>query len=341
MKKTAWLSRKLPDKKVECLACHHRCKIAEGKTGICGVRANEGGELKLLVFGRAASANVDPIEKKPLFHFLPGTQIFSFGTVGCNFRCSFCQNFEISQFSKSHSRAEIEKFGVNLPPEKIVEICVREKISAIAYTYNEPAVFFEYAFATAKLAHEKGIRNVFVTSGFESREALEKIHPLLDAVNVDLKSFRDDFYIKICGGRLQPVLENIRWLHANKIWLEVTTLVIPRGNDSENELREIAEFIAGIDPEIPWHISRYFPCFQMRNPPTPIATLEKAAEIGKQAGLKNIYVGNISHSNFENTICPKCGEVVIRRSGYFTENFLAGDRCKNCGGEIAGVFEKV
>ncbi len=341
MKKTAWLSRKLEDEKIECLACHHHCKIAEGKSGICGIRVNEGGELKLLVFGRAASMNIDPIEKKPLFHFFPSSKIFSFGTVGCNFRCSFCQNFEISQFSKEHTFEEIEEFGIDLPPEKIVEICVHEKIPAIAYTYNEPAVFFEYAFATAKLAHEKGIRNVFVTSGFESREALEKIHPFIDAMNVDLKSFRNDFYQKICGGRLQPVLENIRWLHANKIWQEITTLIIPHENDSEKELREIAEFIASVDVKIPWHLSRYFPCFQMQNPPTPIETLEKAAEIGRQAGLRNIYIGNVSQSNFENTICPKCGEIVIQRNGYSVENFLKGNCCKKGGEKIAGIFEKI
>lgn len=355
----AWQSKTLADKKVQCLACNHYCQIGEGKAGICGVRVNRGGELQLLVYGKAASVNIDPIEKKPLYHFLPNSNILSFGTVGCNFRCSFCQNFDISQFPKEHNSSEVQNFGVDLLPEKIVEMCLEENITSIAYTYNEPAIFFEYAYDTAKLAHEKGIKNVFVSNGFESREALEKIHPYLDAINVDLKSFREDFYAKICGGRLQPVLENIKWLVKNNIWVEITTLIITDENDSEKELKQIAEFIASIDPNIPWHISRYFPAYQMDNPPTPIATLEHAAEIGKQAGFRGldtshhsknnaplpssnplnfVYIGNLTNSGFENTICPKCNETVIERSGYMTQNLLEKNRCCKCQQVIPGVF---
>ncbi|MFH1375187.1 MAG: AmmeMemoRadiSam system radical SAM enzyme [Patescibacteria group bacterium] len=290
---TAWLSKTLPSKKVQCLACNHYCQIPEGKTGICGVRRNEGGELQLLVYGKAASVATDPIEKKPLYHFFPGTAIFSLGTVGCNLRCQFCQNWDSSQFSKDHSEVEIESFGVDLMPEEIVAICLKEHIPAIAYTYNEPTVFFEYAHATMELAIQNKLRNVFVSNGFFSPELREHLPGLLDAANIDLKSFREDFYQQICGGRLAPVLDNIKFLHAHKIHLELTTLIIPGENDSTEELTQIAEFIASIDENIPWHISRYFPAYKFTNPPTPVKTLEHAAKIGKAAGLKHVHLGNV------------------------------------------------
>lgn len=244
-----------------------------------------------MVYGKAVALHVDPIEKKPLYHFMPGTEVLSFGTVGCNFRCDFCQNWDISQVSKPPTS---QIFGQDLPPKKIVEIAKKEKIPSIAYTYNEPAIFFEYAYDTAKLAHKTGIKNVYVSNGYESAEAREKIAPLLDAINIDLKSFDEKFYQKYCGARLQPVLENITQLHTFGVHLEITTLIIPGKNDSKNNLEKIAKFIAKVDKNIPWHISRFFPAYKMTDVPvTPIDTLQKAQKLGKKAGLKYVYIGNI------------------------------------------------
>lgn len=338
MRHEAWMSKSLPKNMVQCLACNHHCRIAEGRTGICGVRLNEKGKLYLLVYGRCASTNIDPIEKKPLYHFYPGAQIFSLGTVGCNFRCLFCQNWDISQFHKEHSLQEVEKAGEKLSPQKIVDYCLKRKIPAIAFTYNEPAIFFEYAYDTAKLAHENGLKIVYVSNGFESREALEKILPYLDAANIDIKSFREEYYQKICGGHLQPVLDNIKWLWKKGVWVETTTLIVTGENDSEAELTEIAKWQASVSRDMPWHVSRYFPAYKMNNPPTPLATLEKAYQIGKAAGLNYVYVGNVTGLEHEDTACPKCKKVVIKREGYLVENYLAESKCKNCGFAIAGVF---
>lgn len=338
MKKDAFMSRLYKDDIVECLACSHHCKIAPAKTGICGVRKNENGKLKLLVYGQAIAHHTDPIEKKPLFHFLPNSQIFSFGTVGCNFRCLFCQNADIAQFHKTHTEEEIMSAGVKLMPKDIVNYCLKNKIPSIAFTYNEPGIFFEYAYDTAKLAHKKGIKTVYVSNGFETHEALEKILPYLDAINIDLKSFRDDYYREICGGRIEPVKENIKWLWEKGVWVEVTTLLVTDENDTDKELKQIADFLAEISPDIPWHISRYFPCYKMNNPPTPIERLEKAYELGKQAGLHYVYLGNLKDTTHENTFCPKCGEILVERNRYGVKNLLEMGKCKKCGEEIRGVF---
>jgi pyruvate formate lyase activating enzyme len=259
MIKDAWMSKKFKGDTVECLACSHGCKIQPDKTGICGVRKNIDGKLKLLVYGRASAINVDPIEKKPLFHFLPGTDIFSIGTVGCNFRCAFCQNWDLSQFHKSNDTTAIEKAGKKLMPEEIVDYCLANNIPSVAYTYNEPAIFFEYAYDTAKLAHEKGLKNVYVSNGFENRKALEKIRPYLDAINTDLKAWNPEFYLKICGGRIEPVKKNIKWIWEQGIWEEVTTLIVTNQNDSEDDLKSIADFLVNISPDLPWHISTLRP----------------------------------------------------------------------------------
>lgn len=340
MKTTAWMSRKLDGDRVECLACSHYCKIKPGHHGICGVRINEGGELKLLVYGRPVAQHVDPMEKKPLYHFHPGMPIFSIGTVGCNFRCEFCQNADISQFHREHDEKEIEHSGFDLPPEEIIRYCREHDIRSVAYTYNEPAIFFEYAYDTARLAKEAGILNVYVSNGFETREALEKILPYLDAINIDLKSFRDDFYRRICGGDIDPVKENIRLLWEKGVWVEVTTLLIPGRNDTEEELTAIAEFLVDISPDLPWHVSRFHPCYRMLDVlPTPVESLERAYAIGEKAGLRYIYLGNILHKKGENTYCPHCKSVVIQRSGYLVQNRLAGDRCPHCNTVIAGRFD--
>jgi pyruvate formate lyase activating enzyme len=334
----AWLSKKLKNGSVECLACSHHCRISPGYKGVCGVRKNIDGDLQLLVYGRAAAINIDPIEKKPLFHFYPNTPVFSFGTVGCNFRCTFCQNWDISQFQKTHNDEEIMDAGTELTPEEIIKTCLRQKIPAVAFTYNEPGIFFEYAYDTAKLAKENGLKTVYVSNGFESHEALTKIKPYLDAINTDLKGFTEDYYVKICGGRLEPVKENIKWIWENGIWQEVTTLITTNHNDSDEEIKNIADFLASISPDMPWHISRYFPAYQMDDPPTPFKTLEKAYKIGKEAGLRYVYVGNVLSEGMEDTYCPKCKKAVITRTGYMVENLLKKDACPYCKEKIPGRF---
>ena len=237
MSHTAWLSKKLDSGKILCEACAHACKLQEGEYGICGVRKVEEGELKLLVYGVAAALNIDPVEKKPMFHFLPKSSAFSFGTVGCNFSCTFCQNFDISQYPKEHGHKII---GRELLPQKIVELALDNGCESIAYTYNEPIVFFEYTYDTAKTAHEKGLKNIYVTSGYETRKAIDLLAPYIEGMNIDIKSFSDDFYKEICGARLKPVLEAVKYAHEKGIWVEITTLLIPDKNDSDDEIRGIA-----------------------------------------------------------------------------------------------------
>lgn len=338
MPNEAMLYEKLEGGKVRCNLCPHRCLIQPGRRGICAVRENRDGTLYTLVYGQAIAAHVDPIEKKPLYHFLPGTAIFSFATIGCNFRCGFCQNYDISQAARNGEDGLI--LGHPLPPEVVVENTLRHGCRSIAYTYSEPTIFFEYAYDTAVLAHENGLKNVFVTNGYMTEDALGKISPYLDAANVDLKSFSDGFYRELCGGTLQPVLDTIRRMHELGIWVEVTTLVIPGKNDGEEELGQIARFLAGISPDLPWHVSRFHPDYKLRDRSrTPVDTIEQAAEIGYRAGLRYVYAGNVPGSDYESTRCPNCKEVVIHRLGYQTNLLLKeGDRCPNCGQQIALVL---
>ena len=277
---------------MRCLACAHYCQIAPDGFGICGTRQNQNGKLVSRVYGHVAAIHVDPIEKKPLYHFMPGSEILSIGTLGCNFRCPWCQNWDISQATKQRNKPK--NWGQKISPEEIVELAKKYKTPAVAYTYNEPAIFIEFAHDTAKLAHRIGLKNIFVTNGFLSKESFEYIKPYLDAANVDLKSMDDKFYQKFCGARLQPVLDTIRWFHDAKIHIEITTLIIPGINDSDTNLKKISKFIADLSPEIPWHISRFFPAYKMADtPPTPLKSLDRAAAIGQQAGLEHIYIGNI------------------------------------------------
>ncbi len=334
MRKEAMLYAKLDDGLVRCALCAHRCTIKEGRLGICGVRQNLGGVLYTLVYAEAIAVHVDPIEKKPIFNFLPGTRSFSIATVGCNFRCRFCQNADISQAPKEGFSLTAQEF----PPDEVVSAAQRYGCDSIAYTYTEPTIFFEYAYDSAKLASREDIKNIFVTNGYMTLEALEEISPYLDAANVDLKSFDDAFYRRVCGARLQPVLETIEAMHERGVWVEVTTLLIPELNDSEDEVRKIAEFIAGVDLDIPWHISRFSPRYKMRDKPsTPIDSIHRAAEIGREVGLRYVYVGNVPGDLHENTLCPSCGAVVIGRIGYHTTVSLDGNRCASCGREIAVV----
>ncbi len=338
--KKALLFKKLKEGEVQCLACSHKCLIKEGKTGICKVRLNQNQDLYLLVYGKPVAVHLDPIEKKPLFHFYPGEVAFSLGTIGCNFGCEFCQNWDISQLPKITENKKIFN-GEDWPPEKIIDYCKKNKISIIAYTYNEPTIWVEYALDIMKLAKNMGIKNVWVSNGFMSEETLEIISPYLDAINIDLKSFSDDFYKKICKARIIPVKENIKRVYKLGIWEEITTLIIPGFNDSEKELTQIAEFLFNISPDLVWHITAFYPNYKMLDVnPTPQETLIKAYKIGKKIGLHYVYTGNIPNEDFESTYCPKCGVKLISRWGIeLIENKLEKGKCYNCGFSISGFWK--
>lgn len=333
--KEARFYRSLGEKKVECFLCAHRCTISDGRKGICGVRENKEGKLYTLVYGKVVSRNVDPVEKKPLFHFYPGTYSYSIATVGCNFRCLHCQNYEISQMPKDRRRI----LGEEISAEEVVEDTLRTGCDTISYTYTEPTIFMEFAYDTAKIATERGIKNIFVTNGYMTREALEAIRPYLHAANVDLKSFRDDFYKRVCGASLAPVLDSIRLMKELGIWVEITTLIIPTKNDSEEELREIARWISCLDPSIPWHVSGFYPAYKMLNlPRTPVDILHRAREIGLEEGLRYVYTGNVPGDPGENTFCYNCRKVLIERYGFFVRrNLIEEGRCPHCGTKIDGV----
>ncbi len=316
--------------------CRFQCLIAAGRRGRCGVRENRDGSLFTLVYGQSIAENVDPIEKKPLYHFLPGSKSLSIATIGCNFRCLHCQNHEISQWP--HERSGIP--GTELAPQEVVRHAVKTGSASIAFTYTEPTIFFEYAYDTAVKAREAGIRNVFVTNGYTSTEALETIAPYLDAANVDLKGFSDKAYKDVTGASLGGVLDCLRDYRRLGIWLEVTTLVIPGHNDSEEELRQIADFIArDLGRDVPWHISAFYPTYKMLDrPPTPLATLRQARDLGHQAGLEYVYLGNVTDSGAGDTLCPGCEKTVIRRQRLqFLETKLTGNRCAYCQYVIAGI----
>jgi len=321
---------------VKCTACAHYCHVLKDRVGACGVRKNIDDKLYLLVYEKVAAAHIDPIEKKPLYHFFPNSQIFSIGTVGCPLKCEFCQNYDISQSPKGKDGII---FGNEMKIKDIVNLTLKNNCIGIAYTYNEPGCFLEFALDTAKLAKKHNLKNVFVSDGYESKESFELIKNYIDAINIDLKSFSDDFYKNICGARLQPILDSIKRFHKANIWTELTTLIIPNHNDSEKELKQIAEFIASIDKNIPWHISRFYPMYKMLNTPeTPLTTLKKAYEIGKKY-LNYVYIGNVIDEKYESTYCPKCKKQVIKRIGYNVENKLKANKCPYCNFEIKGVFE--
>jgi pyruvate formate lyase activating enzyme len=340
----ATLSRHLHQGYVQCLACEHWCAVAPGMAGKCGVRRNVHGALRLVVYGKAIAVHVDPVEKKPLNHFLPGSDIFSLGTIGCNLSCAWCQNWEISQRRQFDPAQDF--IGEDWPPARVVETCHRSGISLIALTYNEPAIYFEYAFDIARLARMEGLRTVMVSSGFETLAALDILAPYLDAVNIDLKAFDEETYRRYCGARLAPVKRNIRHLVRDSgVWVEVTTLIIPDINDSDDELAAIAGFLAGISPDLPWHVSAFTPQYQMRDrPPTPAATLRRAWEIGRAAGLRYVYTGNIWRDarldGCSDTYCPGCGSLVIRRAGYRVHTFWhKAGICPTCGTALAGRWK--
>ncbi len=323
---------------VHCYLCAHHCRIGPGGLGKCGVRENQDGVLYTLVYGCPISTAVDPIEKKPLFHFLPGTSTYSLATVGCNFTCSFCQNAEISQMPADQGRV----VGKPMTPETVVAGALATGCRSISYTYTEPTIFYEYARDCARLATAEGLKNVFVTNGFMTAEMLADIDGHLHAANVDLKSFSDEFYRSLTGARLKPVLDSIRRLHAMGVWLEVTTLLIPGRNDDDAELRGLAEFLVSVSPDIPWHVSRFWPTYRLMDAPaTPVSTVEKAVRIGRDAGLRYVYGGNVPGHSSESTQCPECGSVVMERAGNsLKRDRTAGGRCPECGCQIAGRSEE-
>jgi pyruvate formate lyase activating enzyme len=324
---------------VQCDLCRHACKIAADQWGICHVRRNAGGLLKTVAYDRIIAANVDPIEKKPLYHFLPGSRSFSIATAGCNFRCAFCQNWQISQ----QPRNGAPPTGQPVTPEQIVALAIENECDSISYTYTEPTIFFELAHDTAKLAHAAGLKNCFVSNGYMSRTALETFAPYLDAINVDLKAFREETYHTVMGAHLEGVLDTLRWLAKSNTWLEVTTLIVPGMNDSEEELADLATFIAKeLGRNTPWHVSRFHGDYEMSDTPaTSLETMELAVELGQRAGLRYIYCGNVEDGRGQRTICPTCGAIVIDRVGYTISrrNLTDEGKCRKCSLVMPGVWE--
>jgi len=359
MIKEAMFYEPLPNRRVLCTLCALSCNIGPGRRGACGVRVNVDETLYTLVYDRVVARHVDPIEKKPLFHFLPGSGSYSIATVGCNFRCLHCQNYEISQQPKqkgsvvrgngsagsnggrlSLREAAEQIAGEQVTPDQIVAAAQRSGCRSIAYTYTEPTIFFELAYDTARLATAVDIANVFVTNGYISAEALATIAPYVDAANIDLKCFNESAHKRMTGASLQPVLDGIRAYKQHGIWVEITTLIIPGHNDSEAELRQIAEFIAGVGTDIPWHVTQFYPAYRLLDRgPTPVETLRRAREIGYQAGLEYIYEGNVPGEGGENTYCHSCGALLIKRYGLdLLANHLQDGRCPACRKQLPGVW---
>jgi len=329
--KEAYLYQKLKNQKVRCQTCAHYCQLAPGQRGLCGVRENIDGKLIALNYGKIAAINIDPIEKKPFFHFLPGSRSLSIATVGCNFFCKNCQNFDISQAPKPNKPVTGEKFS----PEQIVEIAVKNKLPSISYTYVEPTIFLEYALDIMKLAKKAGLKNNWVSNGFLSSESAKLVIPYLDAINIDIKGFSDEFYQSNCGAKLQPVLETSKLMKKSGVWVEITTLAIPTLSDSEEMFKQIAQFIfQELGPETPWHISQFCGAISWKLqhlPDTPVETLEKAWQIGKETGLKYVYTGNVPGLPSEDTYCPKCQTLCIDRTSYLIRRLDKNGQCPKCG----------
>lgn len=334
----ALLYEHLKDKKVRCNLCKHNCIIEDGKRGICGVRENREGVLNTLVYGKLIARHIDPIEKKPFFHFLPGSLSYSIATAGCNFKCLFCQNADISQMPSNYNGLII---GDRFAPEDVVSAAVKGKCRSISYTYTEPTVFFEFARDTAILAQKKGLKNIFVTNGYMSREALDMMRPFLDAANVDLKAYNKDFYRKMCGAKLENVKETLVDMKSSGIFVEVTTLLIPGLNDDKKEIEELAMFITdSLGPETPWHISRFHPTYKLEDrPSTPLETLVSARKTGMKCGLKYVYTGNVPGEEGESTFCYNCGKMLIERIGFYVKkNAVENGTCPHCRAHIDGVW---
>ncbi len=323
---------------VECLICPRRCKMHEGQRGLCYVRGVQDGEVVLTTYGRSSGFCIDPIEKKPLNHFLPGTPILSFGTAGCNLTCKFCQNWEISK-----ARAW-DRLNTEASPERIAEAAARLGCRSVAFTYNDPIIFLEYAADTAMACHERGVKTVAVTAGYMEPAARKDFFRHIDATNVDLKGFTEGFYTKLCTGGLRPVLDTLRYLkHDTDVWLEITTLLIPTQNDGDDELKALTGWIAeNLGPDVPLHFSAFHPDHKMRDLPcTPAATLSRARRIAREAGLHHIYVGNVHDMEGASTYCAECGYRVIERDWYDLGAWGLNEHghCRSCGTPLPGVFE--
>ncbi len=330
------LVERQPAGAVRCNVCAHRCLVRPGRFGICHVRVNRDGVLETLAYGQIVAAALDPIEKKPLFHVEPGSRAWSIATPGCPFHCTFCQNWQIAQGPRLGSR-----FSTHVtPPGEVVEEALEADADSIAYTYVEPTVFLEYALDVGRLAREAGLRNLFITDGYATPEAVGLLASVIDAANVDLKSFDDRFYRRMCGARLQPVLDGVVAMREAGIFLELTTLVIPGHNDDDANVRALTRWIVDhVGPETPWHVSRFYPAYELLDvPPTPVESLRRAAAIGRESGLAHVYIGNAPELQAEDTHCAGCGAIVIERHGYRVRNHLRPDAtCRGCGRRLAGI----
>jgi len=334
------LYEKLEGKKVKCNLCNHHCVIPDGKRGICGVRENKGGILYTLNYGKIIAYHVDPIEKKPFFHFLPGSNAFSISSEGCNFSCKHCQNWEISQLVKE--RKEI--YGEDFKPEEIVEITKNENSKIIAYTYTEPTVFFEFVYDTSKIAKKEKIYNVYVSNGYMSEQTINLMNGLIDAANIDIKGFTEKFYREICGASLEKLLNSIKLLKKTGMWIEITTLLIPGLNDDEEQIKGIINFVKDeLGKETPLHFSLFYPHYKLSHlPPTPVKEARKAREMALENGLRYVYTGNYPGDEGENTYCYNCKNLLIKRYGFTIEkNLIEKGRCPYCGVNIDGIFEKI
>ena len=327
----------LPDGRVECRLCPRLCKLHEGQHGFCFVRRRERDRMVLATYGRSSGFCLDPIEKKPLNHFLPGTSVLSFGTAGCNLGCRFCQNWDISK------AREFDRLGDAAPPASIAAAAAHHGCRSVAFTYNDPVIFAEYAIDTARACRDAGLKAVAVTAGYISPEARAEFYAVMDAANVDLKGFTDDFYHRVCFAALQPVLDTLEFLHRETaVWLEVTTLLIPGQNDSAAEIDRASDwFAAHLGPDVPWHFTAFHPDFKMLDTPrTPPATLARARDIALSKGLRYVYTGNVHDRSGGSTWCPSCGALLIERDWYELGAYqLDGGRCRACGTAIAGHFE--
>mgnify|MGYP005836424177 CR=1 FL=1 len=332
---TAQFYRRLDEKRILCYLCPRYCKLKPGQIGFCQVRQNIGGELKSLVYGKPYAVNVDPIEKKPLFHFLPGSKILSIGTAGCNMACKYCQNWNLSDTKFEEERS------IYLPPERVIQLAVHYKTRSIAYTYNEPTIFAEYVMDTARLSQSMKLKNVMVTNGYITLEAIDQVYQHIDAANVDLKAFSEQFYSKLTLSHLQPVLDCLKRLKQLNKWIEITNLIIPTYNDQEKEVTALCEWILQeLGPFVPLHFSAFHPEFKLTHvPPTTPSTLIKFRRLAMKLGIKYVYVGNISDSEGNNTYCHNCSTLLIRRSWYHTECIgLELTKCKKCGAVIPGIL---
>jgi len=328
--------KQLPKKAVQCLLCPRYCVVAKGERGFCRVRENNNGKYFSIAYANPCACHIDPIEKKPLYHFLPGTSALSLATAGCNFTCKNCQNWNISQAQPD------ETFNYHFTPEQLVELALKYKTPTIAYTYTEPTVFFEYMLATAKIAHDHGVRNIYHSNGYINPDPLNELIPFLDGANVDLKAMSEDFYASITGGTLTPVLDTLKRLKQNGVWLEITNLVIPTKNDGTGMIKDLCTWVGNeLGADTPIHFSRFYPQYRIQNlPPTPVSTLKQAADIARFAGLDYVYIGNVATVDEEHTFCPHCHKKIIERKGYqITRVLMKKNNCAFCSGKISGIWE--